>query len=573
MADDREAPSVVDAPRPFKEQRGGSCAGRGLHPLADCATMPPDSGSERPSNGGRHEGASELARRGRRGSVAETAAAGRSAVLRAGAALALAWAGGAWIVAGAARESGLSRLPLLFHLAAGAAAIAFVVLARPRARAAREEEGHELLLEAFRELGGGDLVRASELARDLPARELGPAVELAARGVGSRVERLQGSSLAVAGAADGVERGAGALAASATQQAAAAGEVTAAMEELARTAAEISDHADGQSLRVEHAQAEGAAGAAAIDEALAAVAAVERRIGELTRRTDALGGRSREIFRVLEMISEIAQETHLLSLNAALEAATAGERGRRFGVVAGEVRVLAGRVRDSVAAVRSQVEEFASAIRATVLATEEGGREVARVVEEARAATAALDGLRAALDDSFDAARQISSVTRQQTSATDEVVSTLRDLHHVVERMSHDLGQLSTTATSLREVGLDLQLPGAGVPVSTRRARSSASSTAGRRRLAAAGPGGAEKALAELVSAHRFVEIGLPRRRRGEAGRHPARGRLFVGFGGERRQAARRRPEGSSLVPGGGGGGPRRGHAAAPVASLRRAAA
>ena len=422
------------------------------------------------------------------------------------AALALAWAGGGWLVAGAAAESGLRALPLLFHLAAGAAAVALAVLALTRGSAPREA-GHEVLLGAFRELGGGDLARASQLARALPARELGPAVELAASGVGGRVERLQESSLAVAGSADGVERAAGSLAASATQQAAAAGEVTAAMEELARTAAEISEHADGQSLRVEHAQAEGAAGAEAIDEALAALVAVDLRIVELTERTDALGGRSREIFRVLELISEIAQETHLLSLNAALEAATAGERGRRFAVVAGEVRVLAERVRDSVASVRSRIEEFASAIRSTVLATEEGGKEVVRVVEEARAATIALEGLRAALDESFDAARQISSVTRQQTSATEEVVSTLRDLHQVIDRMSRDLGQLSVTATRLREVGLDLQLQAQTFRLDTPRSLKRLIDR-WEEKVVAAGPGGAQAALGELVAAHGFVESG-----------------------------------------------------------------
>ena len=122
--------------------------------------------------------------------------------------------------------------------------------------------------------------------------------------------------------------------------------------------------------------------------------------------------------------------------------------------------ILAERVRDSVATVRSQIEEFASAIRSTVVATEEGGKEAARVLEEARAATGALAALRASLSESSEAARQISSVTRQQTSATEEVLSTLRELHQVVERMSRDLAQLSATSGKLRSIGLDLELLG-----------------------------------------------------------------------------------------------------------------
>jgi methyl-accepting chemotaxis protein len=375
-------------------------------------------------------------------------------------ALLLAWVAGGWLVGGAAAEARLAVAPWLFHFAALAIALAFAraeLRERRRGSAAVAGPRRLALAATFHELGVGDLPGAAEAGRALPA-ELRPGLEKALDGVGGRIERLQDSSLAVAGAADAVDRSLGSLAAGAAEQAAAAGEVTAAMEELARTAAQIAEHAESQSRLVAQAEADGAAGAEAVGEAVDGLAAVEARIGEVTTRADTLGNRSREIFRVLELISAIAQETHLLSLNAALEATAAGERGRRFAVVAGEVRVLAVRVRDSIASVRSQVEEFASAIRAAVVATEEGAKEVAHVLEESRAASAALEGLRAALGESSGAAAQITAVTRQQTAASEEVVATLRELHQVVERMSRDLNDLAGTARRLRDVGLDLQL-------------------------------------------------------------------------------------------------------------------
>ncbi len=421
-------------------------------------------------------------------------------------ALALAWAGFGWLLAGAGREAGRPRVELGFHLAAAGATLALLVAARRTVGGPRRSIGRRQLVEVFREFGAGDLVRSSGLAATLEPR-LRSGVEQAVAGIGHKVEELQASSLRVAGAAEGVERGAGTLAAGAAQQAAAAGEVTAAMEELARTAAGIAEHAERQSRLVERAEAEGAAGAEAVAEAVEGVREVERRIADVTGRADTLGTRSREIFRVLELISDIAQETHLLSLNAALEASAAGGRGRRFAVVAGEVRVLAERVRDSVASVRSQVEEFASAIRSTVVATEEGSKEAARVLDEARAATGALASLRAALAESSEAARQISSVTRQQTSATEEVLSTLRELHQVVERMSRDLGQLSGTAGRLREVGLDLQLLGQTFRVATPRSLRHLIDQWWRR-IEPEGFAGADAALGELVAAHGFVEAG-----------------------------------------------------------------
>ena len=428
------------------------------------------------------------------------------------------WAAGGWLLAGGSREAATPLLQVIFHVLAigGAALLLFFELS---ARASDPRSGlRARLIGVFRQLGDGDLIGAGELARTLDA-DLASGVGRAVAGLATRVEQLQANSHSVAGAAEGVERGSTVLAASSAQQAAAAGEVTAAMEELSRTAAEISEHAERQNQLVLTAEGEGAAGASAVAEAVEGVGAVERRIADVTMRADTLGTRSREIFRVLELISDIAQETHLLSLNAALEASAAGGRGRRFAVVAGEVRVLAERVRDSVASVRSQIEEFASAIRSTVVATEEGSKEAARVLEEARAATGALGILRASLRESSEAARQISSVTRQQTSATEEVLSTLRELHQVVERMSRDLSQLSATSGRLRTIGLDLELLAQTFrldsPRSLKRmvhewaARLAGTPAAMAAGAALAGGGaGAQELIDELVGAAPFVECG-----------------------------------------------------------------
>ena len=113
---------------------------------------------------------------------------------------------------------------------------------------------------------------------------------------------------------------------------------------------------------------------------------VQKRISAIANRADTLGTRSKEIYRVLELITEIAQETHILSLNAAIEAVAAGADGRRFSVVAEEVRHLAQRSQESVESVRNLLDEFSGSIRATIVATEEGSKEAARVLERSRAA-------------------------------------------------------------------------------------------------------------------------------------------------------------------------------------------
>ena len=185
---------------------------------------------------------------------------------------------------------------------------------------------------------------------------------------------------------------------------------------------------------------------------------VKKRISGIASRAEILGTRSKEIYRVLDLITEIAQETHILSLNAAIEAAAAGDHGRRFSVVAEEVRRLAQRSQESVESVRNLLDEFAGSIRTTVVATEEGSKEAGRVLERARAAASAIEDLRGASSDTARVAREISLATQQQNAASDEVVLTLKEVSQVVQRMADGLKHFTETADRLNRLGLVIQM-------------------------------------------------------------------------------------------------------------------
>jgi methyl-accepting chemotaxis protein len=313
------------------------------------------------------------------------------------------------------------------------------------------------LVAAFSQLGAGDLVRTLDHTRDLPER-LARISEAASAALSRLAQQIQDSSIEVASASDAVNEIASELASGSSEQAASVVEITAAMEELARTASQIADNASRQADLAARAEASGDAGSAAVYEAVAGVEEVQTRISAIASRADALGTRSKEIYRVLDLITEIAQETHILSLNAAIEAAAAGADGRRFSVVAEEVRHLAQRSQESVESVRNLLDEFSGSIRATIVATEEGSKEATRVLERSRAAAAAIEALRRASADTSRVARQISLATQQQNAASDEVVMTLREVSLVVQRMTGGLKNLSSTADRLNTLGLQIQL-------------------------------------------------------------------------------------------------------------------
>jgi methyl-accepting chemotaxis protein len=321
----------------------------------------------------------------------------------------------------------------------------------------RHGEYETTLVQALDRLRAGDLVNCSDASRILP-ETLALTLANATNSLDVLAQQIQTSSIEVASAANSVNEIASELASGSSEQAASVVEITAAMEELARTASQIAENASSQADLAQAAEESGNAGQGAVEEAVDGIEEVKKRISGIAGRAEVLGNRSKEIYRVLDLITEIAQETHILSLNAAIEAAAAGDHGRRFSVVAEEVRRLAQRSQESVESVRNLLDEFAGSIRATVVATEEGSKEAGRVLERARAAASSIEDLRGASSDTARVAREISLATQQQNAASDEVVLTLKEVSQVVQRMADGLKHFTETADRLNRLGLVIQM-------------------------------------------------------------------------------------------------------------------
>jgi len=336
---------------------------------------------------------------------------------------------------------------------------------RPQRRASRtlaaaqrdREVLQAALLASLERIRRGNLAGLESAAAPLP-EELRQAFSAAVASLSSLVQQIQNSSTETAAASDVVHRTAADLASGSAEQAAAVVEITATMEELARTAAQIARSAAGQAELAAKAEESGTAGSAAVEEALAGVEAVQQRIGDVATRADTLGSRAKEIYRILDLITEIAHETHILSLNAGIEATAGGESGKRFAVVAEEVRRLAQRSRESVDSVRAILDDFAASTRAAVVATEEAGKEAARVLERSRRAAAAIAELRGALADTARAAREISLATEEQRTASDQVVLTLREVSQVIHKMAESLKSFRGAAEKVDTLALTIQL-------------------------------------------------------------------------------------------------------------------
>jgi len=374
-------------------------------------------------------------------------------------------AGGGLLEASADRPHG--ELYIRVFLVVGLLAVAVYVFAvhLPQRRVERRlrelevmyERENDALTRFLDELRSGDLVAATLPVAELP-EAMRDAMRGASRALAALIQQIQSSSVEVAAAAGTVQRTSSELASASSQQAAAVVEITASTEELARTAGQIAANSSAQAELAARSESAGDAGAGSVEAAVAGVDAVRQHMDAIAGRADTLGSRSREIYRVLDLITEIAQETHILSLNAAIEASAAGEHGERFSVVAEEVRRLAERSRESVDSVRAHLDEFTNSIRDVVLATEEGSKAAHQVLEQSRSAQESIALLRGALRETAQAAREISLATQEQRGASDQVAETLREVGEVIHRIAEGLNRYTDAADRLNQLALSIQL-------------------------------------------------------------------------------------------------------------------
>jgi len=230
---------------------------------------------------------------------------------------------------------------------------------------------------------------------------------------------------------------------SAVQQATAVAQSTATMEELARTAEQIAELASRALQAAE-------VGREAAEASAAAVALSRERVTDLAREISELAARAHQIGGLADIIGEIAGRTHLLAINAAIESASAGENGRRFAIIAGQVKELADSSKAETVRVKALLSEMQAATERAVLATEAASREA----EEGQGRAAHAAGSIATIVQS---AQTIAMATQQQRSAAEQAVEAMVQLSGVAEQQA-DMGrQLAEAAGELDGAASTLQ--------------------------------------------------------------------------------------------------------------------
>jgi methyl-accepting chemotaxis protein len=307
------------------------------------------------------------------------------------------------------------------------------------------------LVPFLRAVAGGDLSQGFSVKRDDELGMLGRAANEMSAQLRRLIDELQQAAAQITTASTQVLSTAEEHASGSVQQAASIAQVTATLEELTNTAKQIASSATSVERIADDSARAAHAGYNSVGEALEAMETIRRRVADISGKTLLLGERSQRISEVLNLIKDIAGEIHLLAVNAAIESAAAGEHGRRFAVVASEVRRLAERTRESAEEIKGIVGEIQSATNTSVLATEQGVKEVENGVTLATGARGSLEQIIQMVDRTTSAIRQITFATQQQQSASEQIVLTMREVADVTR---HAAAGMRQSAGSVAELNL-----------------------------------------------------------------------------------------------------------------------
>lgn len=246
-------------------------------------------------------------------------------------------------------------------------------------------------------------------------------------------------------------------AAGASQTAAAVSETTATVEEVKQTAVLASDKSRRVSDAARQAAGTAARGRQAVEDGTRGMHSVQEQMESIAATIVRLSERSQAIADITVTVGSLADQSNLLAVNAAIEAAKAGEHGKGFGVVAQEVRALAEQSRQATRQVREILGDIQKSIGAAVMITEQGSKTVAQGVAQSAEAGDAIRLLAESIADAAEAAAQIAASSQQQLAGMDQVALAMANIHQVSAENAASSRQSEQAAQNLNELGLKLR--------------------------------------------------------------------------------------------------------------------
>ena len=230
-----------------------------------------------------------------------------------------------------------------------------------------------------------------------------------------------------------------------------AGETATAMEEMNATVLEVAKNASHAAEGSDQAKSKAQEGAQVVKQTVAAIGAMQTQAETLKVNMDDLGRQAQGIGQIIDVISDIADQTNLLALNAAIEAARAGEAGRGFAVVADEVRKLAEKTMTATNEVGQVVRALQTGATANVVGVENAVKAVSQATELAGRSGAVLDEIVNIVETSADQVRSIATASEQQSAASEEINRAIENINRISGDTAQAMNQADQAVKDLTE--------------------------------------------------------------------------------------------------------------------------
>ncbi|MGA9333145.1 MAG: methyl-accepting chemotaxis protein [Rudaea sp.] len=320
----------------------------------------------------------------------------------------------------------------------------------------RNQEAILRLLDEMGSLAEGDLTVKATVTEDITGA-IADSVNFAVEALRSLVTTINDTAMHVSTSAQETQATAMHLAEAAEHQAqqitsasAAINEIAVSIDEVSKNSAESADVAQ-RSVQI------ASKGAGIVRQTIQGMDSIRDQIQETSKRIKRLGESSQEIGSIVELINDIAEQTNILALNAAIQAASAGEAGRGFAVVADEVQRLAERASGATRRIETLVQTIQADTNEAVTSMEQTTSEVVAGARLAEDAGLALGEIEKVSNDLADLIQNISEAARQQSAAATNISATMNVIQEITTQTSVGAGQTAESIGNLAQLAADLR--------------------------------------------------------------------------------------------------------------------
>jgi len=332
-----------------------------------------------------------------------------------------------------------SALALLIGLAA--TVLIALLIVRPLQR----------VIAVARQISAGDLSVEIEVDRSDEVGQLLEAMRGMSANLRDMVGRLQGGVAQISSSAQALSSVTEQTRVGVNGQKLETDQVATAMSQMTATVHEVARNAEAAAASTQSADSKVSSGSEVVRQTLGRINQLAAAMQAATQSIEHLSHETQSIGSVLDVIKSVAEQTNLLALNAAIEAARAGEQGRGFAVVADEVRSLAAKTQSSANEISGMIANLQQASRQAVQAMQAGEARTRHAVEEAEGAAAALSTTVQSFDDISQRAQQIAVAAQEQSHVTQEINELAVRIHSASEENARDAVDLDALGQAMRQ--------------------------------------------------------------------------------------------------------------------------